>query len=294
MHDLAPTAATARHARRRAILLLLAAMVLVACVDALVKLLSGGLPVVQLVWARFFFIFLCFAPFFLSARSGLLRSGNLPLQLFRACLQIVTSFSFFGALSYLPLADVVAIAFASPLFMIVLSVPILGERPGLRRWLAVLAGLGGVMVMVRPGFAVLHWAMALAIVAALSFALFQMLTRILARTDRSVTTLFYSTVVGLVVMTAAVPFAWVPPTAADWAMMVGLGVLGAIAHTLMIEAFSSAPASSLAPFTYSEIVWATLLGVLLFDQFPDAWVIAGAAIVVASGLYAFTLERDAA
>ena len=280
-------------ARRRAILLLLVAMVCVAAVDTIAKLLSAEIPVVQIVWARFFFIFLCFSPFF--ARRGatrLVQSGNVRLQLVRASLQIVTSFSFFGALAFLPLADVVAIAFASPLFMILLAAPILGERPGLRRWAAVLVGLGGVLVMVRPGFADTHWAMALPVVAALSFALFQLLTRILARTDESLTTLFYSTVVGTVIMTAAVPTVWVDPSPGAWVMMAGLGVIGAIAHALMIEAFSTAPASSLAPFTYSEIVWAALLGLFVFGELPDPWVAAGAAIVVASGIYAYTLERS--
>lgn len=291
MLDASLTAAGAVAARRRAILLLLFAMICVACVDAIAKLLSAELPIVQLVWARFFFVFLCFSPFFLRGGAGVMRSGNLPLQLFRACLQVLTSFSFFGALAFLPLADVVAVAFASPLFMIILSVPVLGERPGLRRWLAVLAGMGGVLVMVRPGFAETHWAMLLAVVAALSFALFQLLTRILARTDGSLTTLFYSTIVGLLAMTAVVPLVWIAPTPTAWAMMAGLGVIGAIAHALMIEAFSTAPASSLAPFTYSELIWATLLGIAVFGQFPDLWVLCGAAIVVASGIYAYTIER---
>jgi len=280
--------ATAGH--RRAILLLLAAMVCVACVDTIAKLLTAELPVIQIAWARFFFIFVCFGPFFVRTGASLVRSGNLRVQLFRAGLQVVSTFSFFTALKYMPVADVVAIAFAAPLFMIVLAGPMLGEQPGLHRCLAVLVGLGGVCVIVRPGFVTPNWGMALAILAAFSFALFQVLTRILARTDGSLTTLFYSTVVGAVLLTATVPTVWVAPSPMLWLLMAGLGLFGAIAHALMVEAFSTAPTSTLAPFTYVEIVWATLLGYLVFGDLPDRWVVVGAAIVVASGLYAFTRE----
>lgn len=278
-------------ARRRAVLLLIAAMACVSAMDTFGKLLADHISVLQITWARFFFIFLCFGPFFLRAGAArLLRSGNLRLQFARAGLQMVASLSFFTALSYLPLPDVVAVAFAAPLFLTALAAPILGERPGARRWAAVLIGMGGVAVMIRPGFDT-HWALALPLLAAFCFALFQILTRILARTDSSMTTLFYSTVVGAVLLSALAPAVWIWPSPTAWAMMLGLGAFGALGHFLMVEAFSSAPASSLAPFSYSEIVWATGLGFFVFGDLPDAWVIAGTAVVIGSGLYAYSLER---
>ena len=266
-------------------------MACVSIMDTLGKLLAAEIHVLQVTWARFFFILCFFVPFFLrSGPAGLVRSGNLRLQLLRALLQLVASFSFFTALSHLPLADVVAVAFSAPLFILALSAPLLGERPGARRWAAVTVGLGGVAVMIRPGFDT-HWAMVLPLVAAFCFALFQILTRMLARTDGSLTTLFYSTVVGAVILSAVAPAIWIWPSPTAWAMMIGLGAFGALGHFLMVEAFSAAPASSLAPFTYSEIVWATSLGYLVFADIPDVWVVAGTAVVIGSGLYAFSLER---
>lgn len=279
---------------RRAILLLVVAMAALTAMDTVAKLLTGELPVMQVVWARFFFIFVALGPVFLRVPvRDLVRTGNLRLQLARGFLQLPGNICFFTALAFLPLADAVAVAFSAPLFIVAFSAIYLRERVDWRNWMAVGAGMVGVLIIVRPGFGAAHWALFLPLVTAVVFALFQVMTRVLARTDQSLTTLFYSNFVGLVGASLALPFVWEPPAPHLWLMMAALGLLAAVGHFLMIEAFSSAPASTLAPFTYVELIWAALIGYALFGDVPDAPVIVGSLVLVGAGIFtALQARRD--
>lgn len=277
---------------RRAILLLILAMACLTGMDTLAKILTAEMPVMQVAWARFFFLFVAISPVLLRTRlTKLLQTRNPKLQFARGVLQLPANICFLMALSYLPLADAIAVAFSAPLFIVAFSAVFLGEQVDWQRWAAVGLGMVGVLIIIRPGFGEAHWALVLPLITAIVFAMFQVMTRILGRTDSSLTTLFYSNFVGLIGTSLILPFVWDSPAMDGWLLMMALGLLAAIGHFLMIEAFSTAPASTLAPFTYVELVWATLVGFLIFGDLPGPFVVAGALIVVAAGIWALIQER---
>ena len=279
-------------ATARGILLMLGAMGLLACMDAVSKRLAADYAIPQILWVRY----LIFAAFgvAMARRIGLrraLRSSRPFLQLFRSLLLIFEIGVFVLAFTYLPLADVHAIAAASPLIVVALSAPVLGERVGRARWLAVGGGFLGVLLILRPGFQAIGPGLLIAVAAALLWAVYQLLLRLVSRTDRSETTLLWSGLVGALALTAVGPLVWRTPDAAGWAGMTLLGALGAAAHLLLIKALEASPASALQPFTYALLVSAALVGFLAFGEVPDAWTMGGGALVVASGLFAFYSER---
>ena len=225
------TQATSPDARRTVagILFLLATVFTFAFMEAVVKVLGQRYPVPQIVWARYVFHLLLLLP--LLVRVGparLLATRRLGLQIGRSALLFTMTLLFFGAVSLMPLADATAILFAAPLLLTALSVPMLGEHVGPRRWLGIVVGFGGVLLIVRPGAGVWDWVAALPLAAAVVYALFQIVTRIASRTEDALTTLFYTALVGAVCMSLAVPFFWVPPSPSDWGLMVLIGLLGGV------------------------------------------------------------------
>ena len=192
---------------------------------------------------------------------------------------------------FLSLADCVAIAFVSPLLVTALSVPLLGEKVGAHRWGAVITGFIGMLIIIRPGLGIAHWAVTLPLTAALLWANFQITTRILSRVDSALTTLFYTAAGGLLFTTAAVWLTWMTPTITQWLILACLGLLGTLGHYLMIKAFELAPASVLASFNYTSILWSILIGYAVFGDFPDEWTIFGVVIIMSSGLYIIQRER---
>lgn len=274
--------------RRRGILLMLLTMLLFVSADASAKLLTQRYPVIEVVWGRFVFHLLLLLPFFL-ARRDLLRSRALPLQCARSFLQIGSTAFYFWAIALLPLATATTIAFAQPLLLTMLSVPLLGERVGPRRWSAVAVGFLGVLIIVRP-VGVIEWAAMLPLATAACSALYQLATRAVARTDPVQASLFYTAVGGAVISSLALPFLWTKPDAAGWALMALTGALSGTGHLCIIQAFQRAPASVLAPFTFTQLLWATALGFLIFGDLPDSWTLLGALVIVGSGLYVFYRE----
>lgn len=277
----------------RGILLMMLAGFMFVVMDATAKYLSGDYPVAQIVWARYIFHLLTL-PFLVGRRSWLdmLRSARPGLQVLRSLFLLGSTFFFFLAVKYIPLATATAIGFVGPLLVTALSALLLKEKVGVRRWAAVVFGFASVLVIIRPGVEILHWAVTLPLLVAVCFALYQITTRILSRSDGSITTLFYSGTAGAVVMTLLLPFQeWQWPDAAGWATMAFLGMTGSLGHLVMIRAFTVAPASVLAPFSYVQLIWATLLGLMVFNDWPDAWTFVGAAMLVASGLYVLYRER---
>jgi drug/metabolite transporter (DMT)-like permease len=191
------------------------------------------------------------------------------------------------AFRYLPLADAHALAATSPLIVIALGVLFLGEKAGLARWLAVLAGFIGMLLIVRPGFRELNPALLLPIVGAFMWAVYQILTRLCARSDSPDTTLVWSAFVAFAASSVVGPWGWQWPSVAVWALMIVAAVLGAVAQYALILALNYAHASAVQPYSYTLLVWVTLLGAIVFGDFPDGWTIAGAGIIVASSLYAW-------
>jgi drug/metabolite transporter (DMT)-like permease len=196
------------------------------------------------------------------------------------------------ALRYLQLDETLSILFATPLLVAALSIPILGESIGPRRWAAIIVGFLGIMIITRPGFGNMHPAALLTVLGTVCYAVYSISTRILSTTDSSGTTLFYSSLFGAVVMTAILPFVWSWPVGPlQIAVMVIMGTCGALGHYLLILAHRLAPASILAPFIYTQIVWMVLSGYLVFGDLPTHWTLIGGAVVIASGLYLLYRER---
>jgi drug/metabolite transporter (DMT)-like permease len=279
----------------RAIAVMLLAMFLFACMDAVNKNLSQTYAITQILWVRFVF-FLGFAIIVARQRMRLavaLRSRAFWLQTARSVLLVGEIGTFILALHYLPLADVHALGAITPLLVTALSVAILGERVGWRRWAAVAAGFVGVLIIVRPGFIDLDWRIFIALAGALFFAAYQIMLRVVARYDPPETTLLYSALIGTVILSGIGPFTWTPPDAEAWVLLLFGALLGSGAHYSLIKALELGEASRLQPYGYTLIFWAALLGFVVFGQFPDAFTVAGAAVIAASGIYAFARERTA-
>jgi drug/metabolite transporter (DMT)-like permease len=214
------------------------------------------------------------------------------MQIGRSVLLLASTLCNFVALRYLQLDQALALSFSTPFFVAALSGPILGEWVRWRRWTAIGVGFLGVLVVIRPGTGSIHPAAALSLSAALCYALYAITTRILARTDSNLTTLFYSNVVGALALIPVLPFVWTTPhDPLIIGLMFAAGALGAFGHYLLIAAHRLAPAAVLSPFIYTEIVLVIILGLVVFGDLPNRWTLAGASIVIASGLYMLHRER---
>ena len=277
----------------RGTLLVVIAVGVFAVMDTIAKYLAGSYPVSGVVWARYAANLLVLLVF-LSARGqlGLLRTARPGLQFMRGLLLAVASLLYFTSLTVLPLAEAAAIGFVMPLFLAILAVPMLGERMDGARLAAVLAGLAGALVIVRPGATVFTPYALLPIGMALCNALYQILTRKVAGVEHPLTSLVWGAIVGAVLLSFALPFAWVTPTdPAHWVLLGVIGVLASIGHFTLIRAYDYANATALAPFFYTQLVWVMLLGWVVFGDFPDGWSLMGTGIIVASGIYLIGHQR---
>jgi drug/metabolite transporter (DMT)-like permease len=288
-----PHPAAARRARLTGIALMCGAVGCFAFLDADAKFLGRHMDVLEVVWARYTFAFI-FALAWSNplTRPGMLASARPGLQIARSTLLLGSTALNFFAIKYLQLDQALTITFATPFLVAALAGPALGEWVGPRRWAAIGVGFVGVLVVTRPGFNAIHPAAALAAGAALCYALYALATRILSRTDSNETTLFYSNLVGFVVMLPVVGFVWTPPDSLlTGLLMLAAGGLASLGHYLLICAHRLAPASVLSPFIYSQLAWTVGLGFFVFGDLPNRWTLAGAGIVVASGLYLLHRER---
>ncbi|HKD31806.1 MAG TPA: DMT family transporter [Xanthobacteraceae bacterium] len=289
---LARDAAKARRARLIGIALMCGAVGTFSCLDTTAKYLGRHIDVMQVVWARYTFALLL--TFIISnplSRRGLLRTARPALQIVRAAILLTSTLLNFFALRYLRLDQVLAITFSTPFVVAALSGPTLGEWVGPRRWAAIGFGFIGVLVVTRPGFGIVHPAAILAVLATLAYAAYFLTTRVLSRTDSNETTLFYSNFVGAALMLPVAPFFWTWPALWQFGLMILAGALASFGHYMLIVAHRRAPASLLSSFIYSQLVWVVALGYAVFGDVPDAYTLAGASIVIASGLYVFHRER---
>ena len=278
----------------KGIALVLFAMLVLATMDAINKLLVEHYAIPQLLWIRFA-IFCLFALVWTRTNPLRLARQSLrpKLQLFRGVLLVFEIGVFVLAFSYLPLADTHAIGATAPLIVTILAIPMLGERVGIHRWTAIIVGFLGAMIIIRPGFSEADPAMLIAVAAAVIFALYQVLSRMVA-VDPGRITLIYTATVGFILLSFVAPFYWKPMTAEHWGLMIYSGFMGAAGHFSLIKAFEITPASSLQPFTYALLVFAAIAGWLVFGHIPDGFTFLGAAIITLSGLYVWFREhRDA-
>jgi drug/metabolite transporter (DMT)-like permease len=284
-----------RHTDRplRGILMVISSTAFLASSDAMAKYLSRtGLPAVEIAWIRFLVFVLIMLPMVLAPSSGNpMRSARPLLQVFRGLGLLCSSIFFIVALGYLPIAEATATGFISPLFVTGLSVLFLGEKVGLRRWTATVVGLLGVLIIVRPGTAAFQPGTIFPIISALGWASALVLTRRISGADRAITTMAYSAITGFLVLSVFVPFYWIVPTWTQIALGIGIGIAATVGHWIVAQAFRYADASVLAPFSYVQLVWVTLLGFFVFGEAPDAVTFVGAAIITASGIYTAHRER---
>lgn len=289
----ATTAATQTSRPLTGILMLMGAIVCFCCMDASAKWLSRHIDPLQTSGMRYL-VTLVLVGAFLNPKTkpGILGTQKPILQIVRALTLIFMTIGCWIALRYLPLTQVTAINFSAPLMTALLAGPMLGEKIGPRRLIAVLVGFAGVLIVTRPFGKALQPAVLLSLAAAVSNSFYLIITRQLAKTDSSETTMFYTSVFGAVLVSPLLFFYWkTPDSALVWVLMIGLGLLGAAGHWLLILAHRHAPASVLAPFFYSQIIGATAFSLMIFGETPDRWTIIGGAIVVASGLYLLYRER---
>ncbi|MCW5729871.1 MAG: DMT family transporter [Alphaproteobacteria bacterium] len=284
-----------RQSALRGIFLMMLAVALFAMLDTVVKYLGQHYPVPGLVFARYGVHLLVMLILLAPRRGlGLLRTSRPGIQILRSLLLLGASFFFFTALQYLPLAEAAAIGFVTPFLVTAFSVPLLGEKVGIRRWSAVAAGFLGVLVIIRPGAEAFTVGAVFPLLMALCYSIYQILTRKISAHEDAIVSLFFTALVGTLVMSAVLPFAWVTPaTAWHGALVVATGCLGAFGHFALIKALAHAPASVLAPFSYSQLLWVTLFGFLVFGDLPDGIAVLGMAIIIASGLYIASREAQA-
>lgn len=265
----------------------------IALADAMAKVLGESMPAPQVVWLYLVCVLVVLMLYFAVTRQDLRRLARTQrpgLQVLRG-LSILGSLTFiFAALQFMPLAEATVINFTGPLFMVALAGPMLGEKVGWRRWAAVLVGLAGAMIVVRPGSEVFQWAALLPIGSALFFALFQLITRKLAGQDGTMTTLLYTQVVAAAGAVLAAPFFWTPISLYQLGYTFLAGFVGLAAHICMFNAFRLADASLLAPINYTRIVASVLLGYVIFGELPDIYTIVGGVVIVASGLFVIWRE----
>lgn len=276
----------------KGIFFILLAVFLFAGSDALSKYLINDYPVVMVLWVRYVVHTLLMLAVLRPPSLGKLIECKLPKwQVLRGLCMVCTNLLFISALHFIPLAEGTAIVYISPLLVLALSGPILGDEVGRLQWIAVVIGFIGVLIVVRPGGSLFHPVALLAISAAFSFSIYQLITRKLSGIDNANATNLISGMISAIVTSAMIPFFWKTPTLPMALFMVGLGVSALLSHLFMTHAYQFAKPALLAPFTYMQLLFAGIIGYFLFDHTPDFLGLMGMLIIVLGGLFALLKTR---
>ena len=260
--------------------------------DVTAKYLSASLPSIEIAWLRFLVFALIMVPAMVPGSPLFaMRTSRVGLQLMRGAALLGSSLFFITGLRYLPIAEASATGFVAPLFVTALSIFFLSEKVGVRRWLATATGLLGVLIILRPGTGAFHAAAFFPIISALAWAVTLIMTRMMSGREHAITIMTYSSIAGVAILSVLVPFVWVAPS---WqAVMFGIliGVASTAGQWIVVLAFRYADASVLAPFSYTQLLWVSILGFMIFGEVPDVWTVVGTAFIVGSGLYTAHRER---
>jgi drug/metabolite transporter (DMT)-like permease len=286
----------ARHAQHPllGIGIMLIAMAVLPFLDITAKYLGGmGVPIIQIVWARLFFGTLLTLPIVIGQFDWkpILTPDSPRIQVLRSLLLLSSTGLYFWSLKYLPVADALAIFFVQPLAVTLLSPIMLGEHVGIRRWTATVIGFIGTLIIIRPGFQAFNLGIVLALGSGFAMAVYMLLTRKIAGRANALLTTLHTNAIGMVLISIAVLFVWQTPTLAQWGLFVLLAVFATVGHYLIVRAFDFAEASTLAPFSYTEIIMAVIGGWWFFGDFPDKWTFIGLGILIASAIYMSHRER---
>ncbi len=272
------------------LLLMAAGMFLFSAVDTTAKFLTDEMHPFQIVWSRQLGL-LAGALILIGAQGwSVLRTTHPRLQILRGGVASLSASLFILGVAHVPLADAVAISFVAPFMVTVMGALILREPVGLRRWIAITLGFVGALIVIRPGMGVVHPAAGFIVLAAFFFAIRQIVSRALSDTDRTATTIVYTAMISVLVLTVPMLFVWQTPTSDQLVLLVLMAVVAAAAEICVIKALEMAMAVVVAPVQYTLILWGTFYGFTVFGQLPDGWTWAGTALIVATGIY--TLRRE--
>ncbi len=288
-----PPAATPTDRILRAILAILVSVSCFSVLNAMSKTLSSHYPVIEVIWARYFFAFVFMMALFLP-RSGreLFRIRRLDTQIVRGLLLFFSSYLYFHGIVHLPLPTAASISLTSPIIVTALSARLLGEPVGPRRWVACGVGFIGALIVVRPGHAAFDWNILLIVASTVCSSFYQIFSRRYGQTERPDASATVATIVGTLAAAPLLPFEWITPAWGwDVALFVGMGVMAGTGHYFLTIAYSQAPAAVISPFNYTQLIGAAILGYLIFNDIPDLWTWVGAAVIIASGLYIGYRER---
>ena len=254
--------------------------------DGMAKHLSTEIHFLEVVWGRYFFMVLISVPLtFIFFKKHLSWPKNINIQLVRSIFLFLSTILFFYAISVLSLAESLTLAFVSPIVVTLLSVILLKEQVGFRRWTAVIIGFIGAIIVIRPGFNEISLATFAALGTGISYAFYVIATRKLSSIDSPLLTLIFTGLSGAIIISIIVPFVWITPNLNQWLFLIGLAAVGTLGHFFLILSLNFAEASKLAPFAYFEIVTNIIIGYYFFGDFPDKWIWIGLIIIVSSGVY---------
>lgn len=268
------------------VLYICTACALFPVMNGLVKLLAATYEPQQIVWFRIVSHLVLVAAVFMPRMGlGLLRTRRIGTQFVSSIAMLLSTLFFFSAVKSVPVAEAISVTFVAPLAVVLLAWPLLGERITFFRLAAVAVGFGGVLIVIRPGSAVFQWASLLLLGSAICYAIYQILIRRLAGVDQPATSIFYSVLLGALIMSVWLPFVWKAPTGwSDWLLLCSLGVFGALGHYCVAKAMTYASANFVAPFNYTQMIGSVIVGYFMFAEVPDFYTWLGTAVIVGAGL----------
>jgi len=268
------------------VLFMCTACALFPIMNGIVKLLTATYDPRQIVWFRIVIHLVLVALVFMPRMGlGLFRTRQIGSQLVNSVMMLLSTLLFFSAVKSVGVAEAISISFVAPLAVVFLAWPLLGERITARRVVAVVVGFIGVLVVIRPGTSVFQWASVLLLGSAICYAIYQIIIRRLAGVDHPATSIFYSVLLGAILMSMLVPFVWVTPRNwLDWVLLLSLGALGGLGHYCVAKAMTYASANFIAPFNYTQMIGSVIVGYLMFAEVPDLYTWAGTALIVGAGL----------